>query len=280
VNKKLINLSMAAVLLGGPAIGHSATLDTFSADGILQNFSGFDWHSNGSGWVQGFNLPNAQGATVDFGFTYQAFAGVINTTSPTPNLFVSSPGPEVGTYEVTTFATLQQTATCLAAGPTACASIQIDTNSGQWRIFLDDSPDSNAAAGTGFLDGVNIISGTWDSGLSTFISNGTPPGTGGALGSGGGFLTGTVTMTNNTFVNPNLVGTQLQASLQFPGENAPNFTPATAFNGVATGANTPTDFVLQTDTSQNFTAAIPEPSVIALLGIGMLGFGLSYRRRA
>src|SRR5690348_14571478 len=112
---------MAAVLLGGSAIGYSATLNTFSADGILQNFTGFDWHSNGGGWVQGFDLTGANNAgdTDTFTLTYQAFAGSINTTSPTNNLFVAPPGPETGTYEITTFQQITQTATCQNDGCTS-----------------------------------------------------------------------------------------------------------------------------------------------------------------
>ncbi|SDZ75502.1 flocculation-associated PEP-CTERM protein PepA [Nitrosospira multiformis] len=278
MNKKLINLSMAAVLLGGPAIGYSATLDTVSADGVLQNFTGFDWHSNGGGWVQGFDLTgaNMQGDSDTFTLTYQAFAGVINTTSPTNNLYVAAPGSQNGTYEVTTFQTLTQTATCANDG---CSSIDITTNSGSWRIFLDSSPDANQSTGTGFLDGVNILSGTWDSGFSTFSATGAIPGPA-VLGTGGGFLFGTVTFTNNTYVNPALAGTQFQASLQFPGQSAPSYTRPAAFDGVATGADTASSFVIQTDGSQGFThGEVPEPGILALMGIGLLGFAFTGRRR-
>ncbi len=275
MKKKLINLSIAAALLGGSAIGHSATLNTFSPDGILQNFTGFDWHANGGGWVQGFNLTSANntGDSTNFTFTYQAFAGGIDTTSTTDNLFIASPGAASGTYEVTTFQTLQQTAICQNDG---CSSIQIITNSGSWEIFLDSSPDANQSAGTGFLDGTSILSGTWDGGISTFFATGAIPGPG-VFGTGGGLLSGTVTSTNSTYIDPALAGTQFQASLQFPGLSSPNYTRPAAFNGVATGANTSSSFVLQTDGSQNFTE-VPEPGILALLGIGLFGFAFAGRR--
>ncbi|WP_277267637.1 flocculation-associated PEP-CTERM protein PepA [Nitrosomonas nitrosa] len=277
--KKLISTAVAMAFVGGAAVVHAAaTLDTTTAtpnDGILQNFVGIDWHNNGGAWIQGFDLTTANntGDSDTFTLTYQAFAGVINTSSLTPNLYVASPGAATGSYELTTFATLNETATCLNNG---CTSISITTDSGFWDVFFDISPDANQSAGTGFLDGVSILSGTFTGGLSTFIATGPIPQVG-VLGTGGGFIIGNVTNTNNAYINPDLLGTTFQASLQFPGQSSPTYTRPAAFNGVATGADTASSFVIQTDASQNFT--VPEPTSLALFGIGLLGLSLVGRRR-
>lgn len=280
--KKLIPLAVLGGIMSiAPSLSSAATFNTTTAapnDGILQNFTGIDWHSNGGGWVQGFDLTNLNnvGDTDTFTFTYQAFAGSIETTSATPNLYVSAPGPATGGYEVTTFSVLQETATCLVAG---CSTISITTNSGTWAIYFDNTPNANQSAGTGFLDGTLAASGTWTGGNSVFTAVGGGIGPGG-LGTGSANIVGTVLFTDNNIIDPDLLGTDFQASLSFPGQNPPSYTRPSAFNGVNTVPDTATDFVLQTDGSQSFTEApqVPEPATMFLMGLGFLGLGFTRRR--
>ena len=107
-------------------------------DGII-NFTGIDWHSNGTGYVQGFDLTscNTTGDTDTFTFTFQAFAGIINGGSPTPNLRVAPPGSAVGTYELTTIAVVNETATCQNVG---CSHDPDLERFGNLKIYFDNTP--------------------------------------------------------------------------------------------------------------------------------------------
>lgn len=244
------------------------TIDT-GADGVLTGFEGIDWHSNGAGWVRDFGLTtsNNEGDSDDFTLTYQAFAGTIDADQTTPNLRVATPGPGVGTYEFTTFAEVSLNATCVEDG---CANIDITLNSGTWEIFYDDSPDASTSTGIGFLDGDLVMSGTWDSGAIGFTyTDFLPVG----MGTGGALLSGTVNFTDTSRIKPVMVGSGIQASLQFPGEAFPHYTRSAAFNGESTGIDTASSFVIQTDTSQRFEPVqVPNPGTMLLMDLGLFGF--------
>jgi hypothetical protein len=270
--------SAANVLIAGNP-GEPPVPSALGGDGVLQNFTGIDWHQNGAGLVQGFTLTpaNNAGDFADFTLTYQAFAAAIGTTSATPDLRVAPPGPAVGTYELTTIATLHERATCLNAGCSTVAITFTPATSSNWTIYFDNTPDANQAAGTGFTDGAVMLSGSWDSELSTFLATGTS-GTPGATGVGSATLIGTVLFTNAAYVSPALAGTRFDTTLQFPGPDAPGFTRPLLVNGIPTGPNTDSQFTLNVDGGQQFTP-VPEPATLALVAAGIFGMGSFGRRR-
>lgn len=274
-----LNTTSAANVLISGNFGEPPIPSPLGGDGVLQSFSGIDWHQNGAGLVQNFNLTpaNNAGDFVDFTLTYQAFAAAISTTSPTPDLRVGAPGPAVGTYELTTVATLHERGTCVNAGCSSVAITFTPSTTNTWTVYFDNSPDANQGAGTGFTDGAIMLSGTWDSEISTFLATGTS-GTPGATGVGSATLTGTVLVTNAAFVTPALAGTRFDTTLNFPGPDAPGFTRPLLVNGIATGPNTDSQFVLNIDGAQQFTP-VPEPATLALVAAGIFGMGSFGRRR-
>ena len=269
--KKL--LSTLGIAVGLSLSGASSAATITNIDGSF-NFGGFDWSSGGTAFTTGF----APIAGTFFTLTY--FADATNITFGGPNInplllphmdtvangiYDSPPLTAPSGYEYTIVATLnEQVVSCTG---TSCTFL---VNGGTFNIRYDLATNANTltgSLGTGFADGTVIIGGTINAGTqSTFDT---------ANGSNSTTLQGTVTTTNNSFVNPNLVGTTATTTLQI-GNAVTDWTNPGGFNGAAfTGANV----VFQADANESFTQAVPEPGSLALLGAAFLGFfGLGRRR--
>mgnify|MGYP000964847968 CR=1 FL=1 len=275
----------AAVIFGGSA--GAATIS--NADGNLSPFGGFDWAAGGAAWTNGLTAAETafeNGAcgvsACNFQITYVAWAtaltrpGGSGLTTPrldgNPN---GSPGG-AGFYEYTIKATLTGTITNYVEGDEANYVI----SGGLFDIFYDTSANANLNASPapgnqwdGFDDGVKIISGT----LFTL----TPQELSLVNGNGIVALVGTVTEQDNTYVNPQLLGTNVTSTLQlFPSPSITNFTRPISVDGVPlppVGVGDD-EALFQADANQAFTA-VPEPASLLLAGLALAGAGVASRRR-
>lgn len=267
---------LATAIFSATALSANATSIT-NLDGTFNNFGGFDWASNGSAWIQGYDIVSGGsgriGETDTFTLTYIANAIEVQD--------INGAGINLGglnvDYEYTVYATITEQITCITDN---CNFVQIDVLSGNWDIYYDTNPSTffSNTAGTGVTEGDILLSGTFFSSLnpggsqSVVSTQGTNnPGDNSILAA----LRGEVTFTNNTYINPELTNSTAVSTLQF-GNLTTAWTRPDTIDGVNPGPDTNSDFIGQADANQSFSRAVtvPEPGSLALLGLGLglLGF--------
>lgn len=232
------------------------------------NWTGFDWAQAGSAFTQGF----APAAGTNFTLTFFAHAvalqdGPTNLNSPLLDVNANGAADAGKSYEYTIVATIsEQVQSC------SVNSCDFTILGGTWDVYYDVGMNANALLGgfgTGYTDGVKVLSGQWNADpiAQTFTYTGA-----------GGFvlaaLSGTVTFTDGTMFSPDLVGTNAVSTLQL-GNRQTNWADPGGFNGV-TWAGLGAEVVFQADANQSF---VPEPAVLGLMGIGLAAFGIAARRR-
>lgn len=283
-----------ALALGGIAstVTQAASITVPVADvpfggGIFGDFGGFDWALDGKAVVSGFALANTVGATDSFDLIYWAKAGIVTKASNGSSIVGVTGHIGFENIEYTIVAKLTETAKCTVTGAFICTTATFSLTSGTFDIYyqggLAGVGDANQLLGTGFKNGTKIISGLFNVGPSgSFTVDETD-----FSASGSNPLSGVVTSTNNTYINPNLVGTTVDTTLQLGSKrtdgpvNGPFPNPSASPDGSVdcTGA-TAGIVCFQADANQSFSEVVPEPGSLALVGLGLLGVaGIVGRRR-
>jgi len=267
INSKLKNYAISAAAIAAFACSSAASAVTLTnSAGSFANWGGFDWAENGSAIVNGFNPLSATTSTFDL--TY--FADAVSVSQSGGGSIVGATiGLLLGNYEYTIQAMLNETSTCNIFA-TICTDASFQVNSGSFNIWYDTANNANLVTGAGITDGILLISGT----ILAQAGGGFN-----VISGGNATLNALITYTNSAFISPNLLSTVAATTLQV-GANQTNYTVPTSMPGAAGGTQAlPAGaIVLQADGNQAFTAAVPEPGTLALLGIAMLGLGMSRRR--
>lgn len=164
-------LGVTAMVAGATVAQAAVTFDPDGAGGLAaKEITGLDWKSNGNALAVGGNIAVAnfvnQAGSTEFTTYYQA------TLESATNGATTAFNADLQGFEISVVAKFKETVTSVTGNSATFAVVNDAAN----YIEIWASPvNANYNLGTGFNDGVLILSGTVNSGGSTFVVNENAP---------------------------------------------------------------------------------------------------------